>query len=128
VDAAVNIIHRAQLLDVQANEPIGVWKLPTGRKKRFLRDSVIKKVMHLSCVLAYPDPNHFYRCNIKSFVPHCIRVTAAVLLKLGGAGNDEIAQKLRWHLTSVPTYMRDGFEAVMQLQRRTLRGFDVTDR
>lgn len=128
VDAAVSIIHRAQLLGVSTNEPIGVWKLPTGRKKRFLRDSVIKKVMQLSCVLAYPDPDHFYRRNINSFIPHGVRVTAAVLLKLGGAGNDEIAHKLRWHPTSVPTYMRDGFEAVMQLQRRTLRGLDVTDR
>merc|ERR1711935_709957 len=40
VDAAVNIYYRAQLLDVKANVPLGVWKLPTGRAKRFLRDSM----------------------------------------------------------------------------------------
>jgi len=125
VDAAVNIVHRAHLLNVTAHEPIGVWKLPTGRTKRFLRDSAVKTVMHRACVLAYPDPTHYYRQNIKSFVPHCIRVTAAVMLKIGGAGNSKIAQKLRWHLMSVPTYMRDGFEAVGQLRGRTLEGFGL---
>merc|ERR1712194_308544 len=123
---AVNISYRAQLLAVKAIEPIGVWKLPSGRDKRFLRDYTIKKVMQLACVLAYPDPNHYYRQNIKSLVPHCVRVTAANMLQLGGASNDEIAHKLRWHLTSVPTYLRDGFEAVRQVACRTLNGFAAT--
>lgn len=126
VDAAVNIIYRAQLLKVPPNEPIGVWKSPNGKPYRFLRDSKITEVMRAACVMAYPDPNHFYRRNIKSLVTHCVRVTAACVMKLGGAENDEIAHSKRWHPTSVPTYLRDGFESAHVGQEKTLKGLAAT--
>ena len=125
VDAAVNIVYRSRLLHVPPNEPLGVWKHPRGRTYRFIRDSAITQVMRKAVVLAYSDPNHFYRLNIKSFVPHCIRVTAAVALRLGGAENDETAFRVRWHPASVPTYDRDIFEAAHAGQGKTLRGMQV---
>lgn len=129
VDAAVNIVYRARLLHVPVHEPLGVWKNPTGRVPyRFLRAATITKVMRLAVVQAYPDPKHYYRINIHLVVTHCVRVTAAVLMKLGGAGNDEIAHAERWHPTSVPTYLRDGFESAHVTQNKTLLGLNVNKR
>lgn len=125
VDAAVNIVYRARLLHVPPTEPLGVWKNPRGRRYRFIRDSAITKVMRTAVALAYPDPHHYYRINIASFVPHCIRVTAAVAMRLGGAENDETAHSKRWHPTSVPTYDRDTFEAAHNGQNKTIAGLAV---
>ena len=128
VDAAVNIIFRSQLLQIPADQPIGVWKNATGRRPfRFLRDSAITKVMRLACELAYPNPDHFYRRHITSLVPHSVRVTAAYVMQLGGADNDEIAHSKRWlDPKSVPTYNRDGFVSANVGQTKTLRGLDAT--
>jgi len=126
VDAAVNIVHRARLLRVPQSHPVGAWRAPNGKPYRFLRDSTITLVMRSACVMAYPDPNHFYRRNIKSLVTHCVRVTAAYVMKLGGAENDEIAHSKRWHPTSVPTYLRDGFESAHVGQDKTLSGLAAT--
>src|SRR6056300_546661 len=126
VDAAVNILHRAHLLNIPATSPLGAWRSPNGKPYRFLRDSKITAVMRQACVLAYPDPNHFYRRNIKYLVTHCVRVTAAYVMKLGGAENDEIAHSKRWHPTSVPTYLRDGFESAHVGQNKTLSGLAAT--
>ena len=127
VDAAVNIIFRSQLLQIPPSHPVGVWKSETGRSYRFLRDSAITKVMRFACELAYPNPDHFYRRHITSLVPHSIRVTAAYVMQLGGADNDEIAHSKRWRdPKSVPTYNRDGFVSANVGQTKTLRGLDAT--
>ena len=73
--------------------------------------------MWLACRLAYPDPNHYCRLHISGIVAHSNRVTAALCLKLGGATDEDIAFRLRWHVSSVPTYLREcfnGIDAVMQ--------------
>ena len=124
VDAAVHIVLRALFLGVSTSEPVGVWRSAPKRPYRFLRSTTITQVLRQVVIWAYPDPKHFYRENITSIVPHGLRVTAAVYQKLGGAANDDIAQKLRWHLTSVPTYLRDGFESAQASQHPTLQGFD----
>eukprot|EP00980_Cylindrotheca_fusiformis_P006374 scaffold1357_cov95-Cylindrotheca_fusiformis.AAC.1 len=128
VDAAVSIITRAITLGVLSCEPIGVWSghVSTNSSSkvpyRFLRDKEVAAVMRAACIGAYPDPLHYMRQHIQQIVPHSNRVTAAVCLKNGGAQNDEIAFKLRWHPTSVPTYLRDCFHSVGKLMEQSIQG------
>ena len=129
VDAGVSIIHRANLMGVPFDEPIGVWSpsVTIPLQYRFVRDSDVSRIMRDACMHAYPDPAHYMRQHIQQIVPHSNRVTAAVCLKNGGANNDEIAFKLRWHPTSVPTYLRDCFQAVGTAMEQTIQGaFSMT--
>jgi hypothetical protein len=129
VDAAVSIIHRANLMGVPFDEPIGVWSpsVTIPFPYRFVRDSDVSRIMREACEHAYPDPAHYMRQHIQQIVPHSNRVTAAVCLRIGGANNDEIAFKLRWHPTSVPTYLRDCFQAVGTAMEQTIQGaFSMT--
>lgn len=121
VDAAVSIIQRQLFLNVPADQPIGVWSVD-GHNYRFLMDRQVTQVMRMACDLAYPDPNHYMRRHRDRIVPHSNRVTAAVCLQQGGASNDEIAFKLRWHLSSVPTYLRDCFQAIGDTLTKAVRG------
>ena len=121
IAAAANIVQRALLLKVPPGEPIGVWS-NNGRSYRFVKDKDVTFVMRVSVLAAYPDPKHFMRQNIDRVVPHSNRVTAAVCLKQGGVGNDDIAFRLRWHPTSVPTYLRDCFTAIGPMLQQTLFG------
>jgi hypothetical protein len=90
VAAAVSCIHQADLLQVAAWEPIGVYK-SLQKGTCFLRDYNVSTVMQKTCVMAYPNPSHYMRVNIQSIVPHSNRITAAVSLKLGEASDEEIA-------------------------------------
>ena len=109
---------------VPLHEPIGVWCPATTATDsyRFVRDSDVSRIMRDACLHAYPDPDHYMRQHIQQIVPHSNRVTAAVCLKNGGAWDDEIAFKLRWHPTSVPTYLRDCFQAVGTAMEQTIQG------
>ncbi len=78
--------------------------------------------MKRACVLAYPNPTHYMRVHIAQIVPHSNRMTAAVSLKLGGAKGEEIAFRLRWHVSSVPTYLRESFQQVGTIVQTTLLG------
>jgi hypothetical protein len=78
--------------------------------------------MKRACVLAYPDPTHSMRIHIAQIVPHSIRITAAVSLKLGGAQDEEIVFRLRWPISNVPTYLRKCFQPVGSIVQRTLLG------
>ncbi len=78
--------------------------------------------MKSACLLAYPDPTHYMRVHIAQIVPHSNRITAAVSLKLGGATDEEIAFRLRWHISSVPTYLRECFQQVGAIVQTTLQG------
>ena len=122
VDAAVSIIHRAHILGVPADEPIGVFKNSFATPFAFITAKTVTDVMHHACETAYPDPQHHLRRNIKSLVAHSNRVTAAVCLQQGGATNDEIAFRLRWQPGSVPIYLRDCFQAVGDTLQKTLAG------
>jgi hypothetical protein len=62
------------------------------------------------------------RLQIKCIVPHSNRITAAVALKLGGAADEEIAFRLRWHVSSVPTYLRECFHQVGAIIEQALTG------
>ena len=77
--------------------------------------------MKRACVLAYPDPTHYMRVHIAQIDPHSNRM-AAVSLKLGGATNEDIAFLLRWHISSVPTYLRECFQQVGAIVQTTLQG------
>ena len=111
-------------MGVPLDEPIGVWSpsVTIPFQYRFIRDSDVSRIMRDACMHAYPDPAHYMRQHIQQIVPHSNRVTAAVCLKNGGANNDEIAFKLRWHPTSVPTYLRDCFQAVGTAMEQTIQG------
>jgi hypothetical protein len=78
--------------------------------------------MKKACVWAYPDETHYMRVHIDQIVPHSNRITAAVSLKLGGATDEEIAFRLRWHVSSVPTYLRECFQQVGAIVQSTLMG------
>ncbi|CAJ1935751.1 unnamed protein product [Cylindrotheca closterium] len=93
-----------------------------GSTYRFLRDSDVRKVMQHSVDLAYPDKNHYMQRNKHLIQPHSNRITAAVCLQRGGASNDDIAFKLRWSPTSVPTYLRDCFQGVGDLLQKAITG------
>jgi hypothetical protein len=121
VDAAVSILHRADILRVPSSMPVGIYSKDSSAYT-FLRDYHIKKVMRSMCVLAYPDPAHYLRIHLKRLVPHSNRVTAAVCLQMGGASNEEIAFRLRWKVESVPTYLRECFQEIGSIMLSTLQG------
>ncbi len=121
VAAAISILHRADLLSVPLWEPIGVFGT-APKKFSFLRDFHISSIMKKACVWAYPDETHYMRVHIDQIVPHSNRITAAVSLKLGGATDEEIAFRLRWHVSSVPTYLRECFQQVGAIVQSTLMG------
>lgn len=124
VDAAVSILLRAQRLCVHADHPVGVTT-PKSKKYqfpyRFLTDYDVKVTMRKACMEAH-DEDHYLRKRINSIVPHSNRVTAAVCLQLGGAHNDEIAFQLRWHVDSVPIYLRHCFKGVGDVLTRVVNG------
>jgi hypothetical protein len=120
VAAAVSCIHRADLLSIAAWEPIGAFG--TLSCSSFLRDYHITRIMQKSCIWAFPNPQHEMRLQIKCIVPHSNRITAAVALKLGGALDEEIAFRLRWHISSVPTYLRECFQQVGTVIQQALTG------
>jgi hypothetical protein len=121
VAAPVSCIHRADLLDFTEWEPIGVY-YSSRQGSRFLRDYNVSKVMRQACMWAYPNPLHYMRVHINSLVPHSNRITAAVSLKLDGTSDEEIAFRLRWHVSSVPTYLRECFQQVGASIQQTLAG------
>jgi hypothetical protein len=120
VDATVSIIHRANMLGVLATEPICTYGSKLGYY--FLRDSHIRDALRLMCVRTYPDPQHYLRIHILRLVPHSNRVTAAVCLQMGGASLSDIAFRLRWHIASVPTYLRECFQEVGPIMQQAIMG------
>jgi hypothetical protein len=120
VDATVSILHRAAILGIAPNEPIGVY----GGKLRycFLRDSHVRDILRRICIRTYPDTTHYLRVHIQRLVPHSNRVTAAVCLQMGGATLADIAFRLRWHITSVPTYLRECFQEVGPIMEQAIVG------
>lgn len=121
VAAAISCVYRADLLHSPLSEPIGVFR-DRRQGTMFLRDYHISKIMRQACVWAYPNPAHQLRVNILCIVPHSNRITAAVSLKLGGASDEEIAFRLRWHVSSVPTYLRECFTQVGDIVQTTING------
>jgi hypothetical protein len=121
VDASVSIIHRACLLNVPEDEPLGVFAGVT-LPYIFLRDFHVTDVMRKACIAAYPDPQHYLRQRIKCLVTHSNRVTAAVVLQNGGCHSDEIAFRLRWKPESVPTYLRECFQGIGDIMQKALFG------
>jgi hypothetical protein len=122
VAAAVSIVHHADLLKVHALEPLGVYRNTSKPQYSFLRDSHIKDVLRAMCVRTYPDPQHYLRIHITRLVPHSNRVTAAVVLHMGGASISDIAFRLRWNEASVPTYLRECFQDVGSIMETAITG------
>ena len=60
--------------------------------------------------------------HIKRIVPYSNQVTAAVALQQGGALNDKLAYRLRWHITSVPTYLQEYWQGIGPILSKSLTG------
>jgi hypothetical protein len=117
VIAAINIIRRAHALQVPLLEPLGQYRQPSRSENSMLKDTHVRDHLRMACCLAYPNPRHYCRLHIAGIVSHSNRVFAALCLKLGGASDEDIAFRLRWHVSSVPTYLREcynGIDDVMQ--------------
>jgi hypothetical protein len=79
ITAVVNVFRRASLFRIPAHEPLGQYRQQNGRIV-CLRDKDVRDVHRMSCVRAYPNPNHCCRVNIDGLVSHSNRVTAALCL------------------------------------------------
>jgi hypothetical protein len=109
------------MLRVPIPEPVGVYSPPSSTSYAFLRDYHITPILRDMCRLAYPDETHYLRIHIERLVPHSNRVTAAVCLKMGGASDEDIAFRLRWNVSSVPTYLRECFQDVGSIMLAALQ-------
>ena len=108
VDAAISILDRAQRLGVPMDEPIGVFRRTSGGRWTFIQSSTdVIPTIRAMVELAYPDPDHVHRKNIKRFVAHSLRVTGAVALHNAGWSKEDIAHRLRWTLEAVDHYLRE---------------------
>ena len=120
VRPAINIIKRAIILAIPIHEPLGQYGVPTSLtsfNRKCIRDYHVRDTMRAACKAAYPNPQHYFRIHIDRIVAHSNRVTAAVCLKMGGATDEDIAYRLRWHISSVPSYLREcasGIDSIMQ--------------
>jgi hypothetical protein len=74
IDAAVAILCHTQFLGVPAEEPLGVSRSLPGAYS-FIKDSNVTDVMCHTCELAYPNPQHHLRLDIKCLVAHSNWVT-----------------------------------------------------
>ena len=122
VDAVISILHQATLLHVPQWEPIGIYGTTQFAAYYFLRDTHVRDELRAMCVRTYPDPDHYLRLHIDRIVPHSNRVTAAVCLHMGGASISDIAFRLRWHVSSVPTYLRECFQDVGTVMEQAVTG------
>jgi hypothetical protein len=122
VIASINILRRAYLLEIPIHEPVGQFRLPGHSKNSHLCDKHVRDTMRMACCLAYPNAQHYCRLHIKGIVSHSNRVTAALCLKLGGASDETIAFRLRWHVSSVPTYLRECFVGIDDVMQTAIRG------
>jgi hypothetical protein len=122
VVAAINIIRRAHILGIPPHEPLGQFRNRGSSTNSFLQDTHVRNHLRMACCLAYPDPMHYCRIHILGLVAHSTRVTAALCLKLGGASDEDIAFRLRWHVASVPTYLRECFNGIDIVMQIAIRG------
>lgn len=125
IGPVINIFRRAFILGIPPTEPLGQFGTPRSPSQfttHVLRDSHVSAVMRQACRDAYPNPLHYCRIHINRIVAHSNRVTAAVCLKMGGATDEEIAFRLRWHITSVPTYLRECTSSIDTLMQQAVFG------
>jgi hypothetical protein len=122
VVASINIIRRAHILGIPPDEPLGQFRALGSSVNSLLQDSHVRDNLRLACRLAYPDPRHYCRIHILGLVAHSTRVTAALCLKLGGASDEDIAFRLRWHVSSVPTYLRECFNGIDEVMQTAITG------
>ena len=119
----MSIIHQANSLNILAHEPICDFHTKkTPVPYTFLKDFDITLIMQEAIERAYPDPKYYIQIHIKRIVPHFNRVTAVVAFQQGSALNDKIEYKLRWHITSVPTYIRECWQGIGPILLKSLTG------
>jgi hypothetical protein len=122
VIAAINIVRRAHALQLPSNEPLGQYRHPSRSDNSMLKDTHVRDHLRMACCLAYPNPGHYCRVHITGIVSHSNRVFAALCLKLGGASDEDIAFRLRWHVNSVPTYLRECYKGIDDVMQTAICG------
>jgi hypothetical protein len=106
--AAISILLRAHALAVPESSPIGVFRpIASTPSFTFITSSDVIRIMRQTCLLTYPDKEHFLNKNVDRIVAHSVRVTAAVALFNMKYSIDEIAYRLRWQPQSVQHYLRE---------------------
>jgi hypothetical protein len=106
--AAISILLRAHALGVPESSPIGVFRpIASTPSFTFITSSDVIRIMRQTCLLTYPDKEHFLNKNVDRIVAHSVRVTAAVALFNMKYSIDEIAYRLRWQPQSVQHYLRE---------------------
>ena len=87
-----------------------------------LQDTDVFLIMRQAVKQAYPDQQYYMHISIKQIVPHSNCVIAAVALKQRNIKNDKIAYRLRWHINSEPTYLRECWQGLGAILLQSLQG------
>lgn len=125
---SLEILFRAQLLNVRPDHPIGVFRMRAACKSRskegydYLTNVDVTNEMRSFCLLAYPDPAHYMNQHYKCIMAHSNRVTAACALKAAGNSYETIAFRLRWTVDSVVHYIREAHENLDDLADSVVLG------
>ena len=110
VDAIINMIERAQLLDQPNDLPFGVYKDKKGVKK-YVTGNVMTRYIRKIAKKLYP---HMTEDDLSYFSCHSFRVWACVLLSEAGKNGDYIRIRLRWASESYRIYLRDTLNSAAQ--------------
>jgi len=105
-EAAYRIFLRAEELDIEKNQPIGVF-VNEQKKTCYITGNKIAKYLQEIAREAHPEMTEE---EIKRFSAHSFRVWALVLLSEAGAKPHFMQARLRWLGESFRLYLRDTAE------------------
>ena len=110
VDAIINMIQRAELLEQTNDLPFGVYKNKKGETSYITGNAITKYIRKIAKKL-YP---HMTEDELGYFSCHSFRVWACVLLSEAGKNGDYIRIRLRWASESYRIYLRDTLNSAAQ--------------
>jgi hypothetical protein len=121
--ASLAAILRANILQVPADKPVGVFRLQGIDKGYvYLTNTDVTQELRATCLRTYPDKNHYMNKKCQCIMAHSVRVTAAVALYTAGQTFDTIAFRLRWSVQSVQHYIRECCQHIGELSDAVLIG------
>jgi sialic acid synthase SpsE len=95
VKACISIIQRADLLQLPAHFPVGVYRCSTAGDYRFIRGVDMSTIMRYACCAAYPADTHYMRLHMDRIMAHSNRVTACLALHQADIPAEVVAFCLR---------------------------------
>jgi hypothetical protein len=107
--AFVSILYRASALGVPGKVPIGAFRpTPTTSTFAYVTSTDVIRIMHVTCLATYPNPDNCLHKNVDRIVANSLLVTAAVALLNMSYSIDEMAYRLsRWQPQYVQHYLRE---------------------